>query len=888
MADISLDTAALDQLHGEQKALLDTIDGLRKHGVGRFVDLPQIIVVGDQSSGKSSVLEAISRVRFPVHDKLCTRFPTELVLRTDDRTRVDVQIQRHHQDSEGGDAVPFSDTAFDKAALPEIIKKAKHEMLPDDVGFSEDVLRVEISGPDVPSLTLVDLPGFYHSEDDNQSAAGRDVVNRLAEKYMKKKNSIILAIISARNQLIMQEVLSKVKLHDKNKERTLGIITKPDLLSPKSNDEETFIRLMKNQDQSHKLSLGWHVLRNRSEFESGDSDDERDRKESDFFHSGPWQSSGLGEPRSAPRELRSHLDNIASQFHTISLHAVEGNYNDDFFGGLYAASDDTTSETTRRTKKLRALVRDMNRVFAHVLTTRGSRRTILPRVNDKSYSDSASSDSDPGVPSYLQDLLDKYEFERPLEVGFDEVAEELEDLSSANQGNEFPGTSNDRLAVELFREQSQPWEKIAHFHVRLVLDVSRHFVSELMGYIVSPGAGKTFNAILADIVDPFFEKKTQMLEDKVHELLHHYRTGHPQPLDAEFRMLLTARRRKNLEVEIINKLLQDQPDIFKDEALEKLRRVTEDASVSEFGVEGLIEKSETYYEMALRTFTDNVVILAIENCLIQELPSIFTTEMVNQMNETELDRLASESEDVREERAQLQKEHDALKDGLKSCNRYREWGAPSTPAIVLRLEDRSSRSSTTAKATPKPSPSATPRSSSNGHSYEAKSKLGTGASQNETQSPPSLKKSEKSVLPPGDPTAGNGFAIPSLGSNSTPSSSSTTINGSSQAKSLFGVSNTDHKSVFGGIGSQNKGGESASGFGAAGSGAQSSSEGGYFSFGNPTQSPSSTGVSFGSKPAFESIKSPFGGSSLFAGSSQGNSSPFGLRQKSSDRQEKGE
>lgn len=643
MTDISLDTAALDQLHGEQKALLDTIDGLRKHGVGRFVDLPQIIVVGDQSSGKSSVLEAISRVRFPVHDKLCTRFPTELVLRTDDRTRVDVQIQRHQQDSESGDAVPFSDTAFDKAALPEIIKKVTREILPDDVGFSEDVLRVEISGPDVPSLTLVDLPGFYHSEDDNQSAAGRDVVNRLAERYMKKKNSIILAIISARNQLIMQEVLSKVKLHDKNKERTLGIITKPDLLSPKSSDEETFIRLMKNQDQSHQLSLGWHVLRNRSEFEDANSDDERDRKESEFFQSGPWSTippknrgidrlrkklsnvllghikknlpslieqiqsemisrhqaiKRLGEPRSAPRELRSHLDKIASQFHTISLHAVEGNYNDDFFGGLYATPDDATSETTRRTKKLRALVRDMNRVFAHVLTTRGSRRTILSRVDDESYSDSASSDSDPGVPHYLEDLLDKYDFEKPVEVGFDEVAEELEDLSSANQGNEFPGTSNDRLAVELFREQSQPWGQIAQFHVRLVLDVSRHFVGELMGYIVSPGAGKTFNAILADIVDPFFETKAQMLEDKVHELLYHYRTGHPQPLDAEFRMLLAARRRKNLEMEVINKLLQDQPDIFKDEALEKLRRVTGDASVSEFGVEGLIEKSETYYEVS--------------------------------------------------------------------------------------------------------------------------------------------------------------------------------------------------------------------------------------------------------------------------------------------------
>ncbi|KAK7976569.1 hypothetical protein PG989_015032 [Apiospora arundinis] len=247
MADIRLDTTALDQLHGEQKALLDTIDGLRKHGVGRFVDLPQIIV--------SSVLEAISRVRFPVDDKLCTRFPTELVLRTNDKTKIEVHIQRQDQSPANGGDMPFSDTAFNKEALPEIIKKAKQKILPGDTGFSEDVLRVEISGPDVPSLTLVDLPGFYRSEDNDQSSAGRVVVNRLAERYLKKKNSIILAIVSARDQLIMQEVLSKVKLHDKNKERTLGIITKPDLLNSNSNDEEAFIRLMKNEDPFYQLSL---------------------------------------------------------------------------------------------------------------------------------------------------------------------------------------------------------------------------------------------------------------------------------------------------------------------------------------------------------------------------------------------------------------------------------------------------------------------------------------------------------------------------------------------------------------------------------------------------------------------------------------------------------
>ncbi|GKT96974.1 dynamin family protein [Colletotrichum tofieldiae] len=67
MAQIALDSTALDELNSvETRTLFDTADKLSSLGVGRIVNLPQIIVVGDQSSGKSSVLEAISHVHFPV------------------------------------------------------------------------------------------------------------------------------------------------------------------------------------------------------------------------------------------------------------------------------------------------------------------------------------------------------------------------------------------------------------------------------------------------------------------------------------------------------------------------------------------------------------------------------------------------------------------------------------------------------------------------------------------------------------------------------------------------------------------------------------------------------------------------------------------------------
>src|SRR5205809_1362871 len=93
MADERFDASAVRQLQSDQGRLLDDIDKLRLQGIGRYIELPQLIVCGDQSSGKSSVLEAISRVRFPTKDNVCTRFATELILRRTPETDVSVTIE---------------------------------------------------------------------------------------------------------------------------------------------------------------------------------------------------------------------------------------------------------------------------------------------------------------------------------------------------------------------------------------------------------------------------------------------------------------------------------------------------------------------------------------------------------------------------------------------------------------------------------------------------------------------------------------------------------------------------------------------------------------------------------------------------------------------------
>lgn len=72
--------------------MLEKIDALFACGVGELVSLPQIVVVGDQSSGKSSVLEGLIKKPLPRDSGLCTRFATQIIFRRAAREQVVISI----------------------------------------------------------------------------------------------------------------------------------------------------------------------------------------------------------------------------------------------------------------------------------------------------------------------------------------------------------------------------------------------------------------------------------------------------------------------------------------------------------------------------------------------------------------------------------------------------------------------------------------------------------------------------------------------------------------------------------------------------------------------------------------------------------------------------
>jgi Dynamin family len=143
-------TSSLDELQNEQRKILDLVDNLRRRGLSSVLSLPQIAVVGDQSSGKSSVLEAITQIPFPQKPNLCTRFATEIIMRRELYESITCKIipDSSRPESEQTALRNFSRKMVDFSELPNLIDEATEKMgLGHGAAFSRDVLSIEISGP---------------------------------------------------------------------------------------------------------------------------------------------------------------------------------------------------------------------------------------------------------------------------------------------------------------------------------------------------------------------------------------------------------------------------------------------------------------------------------------------------------------------------------------------------------------------------------------------------------------------------------------------------------------------------------------------------------------------------------------------------------------------
>lgn len=197
-----------------------------------IIQLPQIAVVGTQSSGKSSVLESlVGRDLLPRGTGIVTRRPLILQL-------VHVEPGDARKNDEGGregeEWGKFLHTKnkiytdFDE--IRQEIENETERISGNNKGISDEPIHLKIFSPHVVNLTLVDLPGITKVPVGDQPKDIEVQIRDLILKHISNPNCIILAVTAANTDMATSEALKVAREVDPDGRRTLAVVTKLDLM----------------------------------------------------------------------------------------------------------------------------------------------------------------------------------------------------------------------------------------------------------------------------------------------------------------------------------------------------------------------------------------------------------------------------------------------------------------------------------------------------------------------------------------------------------------------------------------------------------------------------------------------------------------------------------
>ncbi|KAG5066232.1 hypothetical protein JHK86_009963 [Glycine max] len=186
------------------------------------IDLPQVAVVGSQSSGKSSVLEAlVGRDFLPRGNEICTRRPLVLQL---------VQTKAP-EDDEYGEFLHFPGRKFhDFSEIRREIQIETDREAGGNKGVSDKQIRLKIFSPNVLDITLVDLPGITKVPVGDQPSDIEARIRTMIMSYIKTPTCLILAVTPANSDLANSDALQMAGIADPDGNRTIGVITKLDIM----------------------------------------------------------------------------------------------------------------------------------------------------------------------------------------------------------------------------------------------------------------------------------------------------------------------------------------------------------------------------------------------------------------------------------------------------------------------------------------------------------------------------------------------------------------------------------------------------------------------------------------------------------------------------------
>ncbi|BGP31553.1 Dynamin-related GTPase protein [Rhodotorula toruloides] len=269
---------------------------------GETVDLPQIVVVGSQSAGKSSVLETVvGRDFLPRGQGIVTRRPLVLQLvhtpaplsssppsfaepsSANPHLTLPASSAASGAPQEYGEFLHIDKRFYDFGEIRKEIENETLRVAGGNKGISRLPIHLKIYSPNVLNLTLVDLPGLTKIPVGDQPTDIERQIRNLVLDYVSKPNCVILAISPANVDLANSESLKLARAVDPQGRRTIGVLTKLDLMDAGTNA----LDILTGRVYPLKLGFIGVVGRSQQDINAGKPMDEQIRTEEEFFRNHP-------------------------------------------------------------------------------------------------------------------------------------------------------------------------------------------------------------------------------------------------------------------------------------------------------------------------------------------------------------------------------------------------------------------------------------------------------------------------------------------------------------------------------------------------------------------------------------------------------------------------
>ena len=311
------------------KHLIQKIQDIRHLGVDSLnIPLPKICVIGAQSAGKSSLIEALAEIKVPRAQDCCTRCPLEINLtesgdnapwtcnvilsykyiymptKTDHRAQgatkarplgpwVQQSPEHHdfvtlHSKDQVEEALRCAQLAIlNPHQPPTLYAPFQNRQTPETikVKFSPNVIRLDISGPKLLNLSFFDLPGVINVAEVEGEEYLVKLVKNFVHTYVDSKDCLALLALPMTDDTANSSSAAIIKSIPGAQSRTVGVLTKPDRVQ-KGDSYEQWRQMLSGEKFS--IGYGYFVVKNNPNTRV--SHQQAREEEEQFFQQEPWTS----------------------------------------------------------------------------------------------------------------------------------------------------------------------------------------------------------------------------------------------------------------------------------------------------------------------------------------------------------------------------------------------------------------------------------------------------------------------------------------------------------------------------------------------------------------------------------------------------------------------